>query len=158
MPLIKTLQSKRYKIIVNMLTVLESPKIWIVPRDCWGPVQECYYFPWIVLSLKGETLNYPLGHRFRKYTNLQYYALGPQKNWDFITPLIHKISFWDMGDTKACSEFYQCPLDLLGCGWTCSYSVRLKCLLFQKCSQYVFMLPFQGRLEQHQQDIFVGFT
>lgn len=147
MPLIKTLHSKRYKINVNILIVLETPKIWVAPRDCWGPVQAYYYFPWIVLSLKSKTLNYPLGNRFRKHMILQYYALGPQKNSDFIRPLIQKISFRDMGGTKAWSEFYQSPLDLLGYEKTCTYSIMLKCLLFQKCFQYVFMLFFQRQLE-----------
>lgn len=148
MPFIKTLHSKRCNIIVNMVLGSCLGNSQSSSKGLLGPVQACYYFTWIVLSLKGETLNYPHGNRCRKHKVLQYYALGgPQKNSNFISPLIHKISSRPMGDTKAWSEFYQCPLDLLGCRQICSCSARLKCLLFQKCSQYVFMLLFQRWLE-----------
>lgn len=152
------MHNKRCKIIINMLTVFRTPKIWIVPIDSWGPVQACYNFSWMVLSLKGETLNYPLGNRFRKHTILQHYALGPQKNSEFISPLIHKISFRDMGYTKVWSEFCQCLLDLLGFEQTCSYSIRLKCLLFQKCSQYVLRCFSKDSLSSSNRIFWVVWT
>jgi len=52
-----------------MLAVLGTPKIQVAPRDGWEPVQACCYFPWIVLSLKSENLNFPLENRFKKHTD-----------------------------------------------------------------------------------------